>query len=82
MNKLNEKLEQINSDYLINQKKINQKQPQRHFNINENEMNIKEMMKTQIDNTNKMNDKFNSFHTNSLEEPQNHLQINIKYKLN
>jgi hypothetical protein len=38
--------------------------------------------KFEIDFNNNLNDKFNSFHTNSLEEPQNHLQINIKYKLN
>ena len=38
--------------------------------------------KFEIDFNNNLNKKFNSFHSNSLEEPQNHLQINIKYKLN
>lgn len=60
---LNKILEQLDNEYNINQKTINQKHPERHFDKNENEMNIKEMMKTQIDNTNKMNDKFNSFLT-------------------
>ena len=62
MNKLNEKLEQINNEYVMNQKSINQPQIE-CFNKNENEMNIKEMMKTEIENTNIMNEKFNSFLT-------------------
>lgn len=60
---LNKILEQLDNEYNINQKTINQQHPERHFDKNENEMNIKEMMKTQIDSTNKMNEKFNSFLT-------------------
>ena len=38
--------------------------------------------KFEIDFNNNLNKKFNFFQSNGLEEPQNHLQINIKYKLN
>ena len=48
MNKLNERLEQLNIDYQRNQKTINQSEPQRHFNENENQMNIKDMVKKEI----------------------------------
>ena len=59
LNELNETLEKLNIDYFVNQKSI--QQPPKHFN--ENEMDVKELMQTQIDNTNKMNEKYNSFLT-------------------
>ena len=40
------------------------------------------LKKFEIDFNNNLSKKFNSFHSSSLEEPQSHLQINIKYKLN
>ena len=63
MDKLNETLEKLNTEYNMSQKTINQKEPARHFDNNENQMNIQEMVKSQIDNTNKINAKFNSFLT-------------------
>ena len=45
--------------------------------------NSDELKKFEIDfQNNNLNRKFNSFHSNGFEEPQNNLQINIKYKLN
>ena len=44
--------------------------------------NSYKLKKFEIDFNNNLSKKFNSFHSNGLDEPQNHLQINIKYKLN
>ena len=45
-------------------------------------LNSNKFKKFEIDFNNNLGKKFYSFHSNGLEEPQNHLQINIKYKLN
>ena len=45
-------------------------------------LNSNKFKKFEIDFNNNLGKKFYSFHSNGLEEPQNHLQININYKLN